>query len=111
MGMLGVIGAVLVAVGGTFLLRLARWHRRRMRLLQHGMAVRGNIVERYIDNVEGKFYLKYSYLPRTETVPREREEQCTQAQWKRFHEGDAITVLYDPAHAETVGLYGLLANP
>jgi len=105
------MGATLMLVGGVFLVRLSGWHRRRISLLRDGMAITGNIVKKRFDNLEGKCYVAYSYRAHSDPVIREREEQCTPNQWKRFEEGDAVTVLYDPKQPATVGLYRLLADP
>jgi hypothetical protein len=81
-----------------------------MHLLRHGIGVTGSIVSKRVDGVEGKYFLTYNYLVRNETAVREREEQCTPAQWKIFNEKDAVTLMYDPDNVERVGLYRLLAD-
>jgi hypothetical protein len=111
MVLLAAIGITLMTVGAVFLRRLDRWHRRRMRLLRHGIAVTGSVVSKRVDGLEGKYYLTYSYLVRNDAAVREREEQCTPGQWKLFNEQDPVTVLYDPDKVECVGLYKLLADP
>lgn len=109
--LLGAIGLTLMSVGTLFIVRLYRWHHRRMRLLRQGLAVTGSLVSKRVDGLEGKYYLTYSYLARTDTSVREREEQCTPGQWRQFTENDPVVVLYDPDRADIVGLYKLLADP
>jgi len=109
--LLTAIGLTLIGVGALFMRRLLRWHRRRMRLLRHGLAVTGAVVSKRVDGLEAKYYLTYSYLTRTDTTLKEREEQCTPGQWKLFAEEEPVTVLYDPDQTSTVGLYKLLADP
>ena len=109
--LLTAIGLTLMTVGALFVRRLYRWHRRRMRLLRDGIAVTGAVVSKRVDGLEGKYYLTYSYLRRTEPTVSEREEQCTPGQWRQFAEQDPVTVLYDPDRADMVGLYKLLADP
>lgn len=104
------IGVTLISAGVVFLLRLSRWHRRRMRLLRHGIGVTGTLVSKRVDSVEGKFYLTYRYQVRFEATTREREEQCTQAHWKLFEADTPVTLLYDPDRVDQVGLYRLLAD-
>lgn len=106
-----VMAGTLIGVGVIFLSRLAGWHKKRMRLLRDGMAVTGVIVQKRVDSLEAKFYVKYSYRPNSDPVLREREDQCTSIQWRSLNEGDPVTVLYDPKRTESVGLYRLLTDP
>ncbi len=88
--------------------RLRRWTRERLQLLRLGVATVGTIIHKRTEAEDMlRYYLRYGYA----SAPgqgREREDQVSMEQWKRFEVGQPVTVLFHPEQPEQAGLYALL---
>ena len=101
----------LVLVVSLFLLRrLLRWSFSRLHLLRQGTATVGTITHKRSEAEDMvRYFLRYGYADASAQV-QDREEQVSVEQWRRFHVGEPVTVLYDPAHPAHAGLYALIVQ-
>lgn len=93
--------------------RLARWVGERRRLLRDGQATVGTITHKRTEAEDMvRYFLRYGYAAKTGALSegREREEQVSMEQWKRFEVGQPVTVLYDPNQPEQAALYALIGH-
>ena len=90
--------------------RLLRWMGERLHLLRLGTATVGTITHKRTEAEDMvRYFLRYGYSS-GQTEGREHEEQVSMDQWKLFHVGQPVTVLYDPEEPERVGLYALIRH-
>ena len=101
-------GSLVLLVSLLLLRRLLRWTRERLHLLRLGTATVGTITHKRSEAEDMvRYFLRYGYSS-GQAEGREHEEQVSSDQWKLFHVGQPVTVLYDPAAPERVGLYALI---
>ncbi len=101
-------GGLVLLVSGFLVRRLARWVRLHLHLLRLGQATVGTITHKRTEADDMlRYFLRYGYAP-TPGEGREREEQVSAEQWKRFEVGQPVTVLYDPDRPEHAGVYALI---
>ncbi len=106
---LALAGSLVIGVSALLLLRIVRWRRRRLHLLQSGIATVGTIIHKHASADDAlRYFLRYGYA--VDGTGREQEEQCNSDQWKLFEVGQPVTVLYDPAQPEESSLYALLGK-
>ena len=103
-------GSLVMLVSCLLLRRLLRWTRERLHLLRQGTATVGTITHKRSEAEDMvRYFLRYGYDSGGQTG-REHEEQVSSDQWKLFHVGQPVTVLYDPEQPERVGLYALITH-
>jgi hypothetical protein len=101
-------GGLILAVSVLLLLRLVRWAESRLHLLRQGMATLGTITHKRAESEDMvRYFLRYGYVDHL-AQSRDYEEQVSADQWRKFHVGQPVTVLYDPDCPETAGLYALM---
>ena len=99
-------GGLVMAVSLLLLRRLGRWAAGRQALLRDGIAVVGTITDKRTEAEDmARFFLRYGYPGGPEIG---REEQVSAEQWREFHVGQPVTVLYDPNIPSRAGLYALM---
>ena len=107
-------GSLVLLVSLLLLRRLLRWIGERLHLLRLGTATVGTITHKRTEAEDMvRYYLRYGYAFGQGEEPgkgREHEEQVSMDQWKLFHVGQPVTVLYDPDEPERVGLYALIRH-
>lgn len=107
-------GSLVMLVSLLLLRRLLRWLGERLHLLRLGTATVGTITHKRTEAEDMvRYFLHYGYASRGsdgERESREHEEQVSMDQWKLFHVGQPVTVLYDPDLPERVGLYALIRH-
>ncbi len=107
-------GSLVLLVSLLLLRRLLRWMGERLHLLRLGTATVGTITHKRTEAEDMvRYFLRYGYASRGldgEREGREHEEQVSMDQWKLFHVGQPVTVLYDPDQPERVGLYALIRH-
>lgn len=104
-------GSLVLLVSLLLLRRLLRWMGERLHLLRLGTATVGTITHKRTEAEDMvRYFLRYGYASGQEEGEqgREHEEQVSMDQWKLFHVGQPVTVLYDPDQPERVGLYALI---
>ncbi len=103
-------GSLVMLVSLLLLRRLLRWMKERLHLLRLGTATVGTITHKRTEAEDMvRYYLRYGYSSSL-AEGREHEEQVSMDQWKLFHVGQPVTVLYDPDQPERVGLYALITH-
>ena len=103
-------GSLVMLVSLLLLRRLLRWMGERLHLLRLGTATVGTITHKRTEAEDMvRYFLRYGYSS-GQTEGREHEEQVSMDQWKLFHVGQPVTVLYDPDEPERVGLYALIRH-
>ena len=103
-------GSLVLLVSLLLLRRLLRWIGERLHLLRLGTATVGTITHKRTEAEDMvRYYLRYGYSS-GQAEGREHEEQVSMDQWKMFHVGQPVTVLYDPDEPERVGLYALIRH-
>ena len=103
-------GSLVMLVSLLLLRRLWRWMQERLHLLKQGMATVGTITHKRSEAEDMvRYFLRYGYSS-GQGEGREHEEQVSADQWKLFHVGQPVTVLYDPAQPARVGLYALITH-
>ena len=107
-------GSLVLLVSLLLLRRLLRWIGERLHLLRLGTATVGTITHKRTEAEDMvRYYLRYGYAfgaGEERGKGREHEEQVSMDQWKLFHVGQPVTVLYDPDEPERVGLYALIRH-
>jgi len=107
-------GSLVLLVSLLLMRRLLRWMEERLHLLRLGTATVGTITHKRTEAEDMvRYFLRYGYASRGsdgEREGREHEEQVSMDQWKLFHVGQPVTVLYDPDQPERVGLYALITH-
>ena len=107
-------GSLVLLVSLLLLRRLLRWIGEPLHLLRLGTATVGTITHKRTEAEDMvRYYLRYGYafgLGEERGKGREHEEQVSMDQWKLFHVGQPVTVLYDPDQPERVGLYALIRH-
>lgn len=107
-------GSLVLLVSLLLLRRLLRWLGERLHLLRLGTATVGTITHKRTEAEDMvRYYLRYGYAfgqGEERGKAREHEEQVSMDQWKLFHVGQPVTVLYDPDEPERVGLYALIRH-
>lgn len=99
-------GGLIMAVSLRLLRRLSRWADSRRALLRGGTAVVGTITDKRTEAEDmARFFLRYGYPGGPDTG---REEQVSAEQWREFHVGQPVTVLFNPEQPEQAGLYALI---
>ena len=107
-GTLLLVGGLVLAVSLFLLRRLGRWTGSRLRLLRGGTAAVGTITHKRSDAEDAvRYFLRYGYPGGPEGG---REEQVSAEQWREFHVGQPVSVLYDPKDPSRAGLYALIAQ-
>ena len=103
-----IAGGLVFAVSLRLLRRLLRWAGSREHLLRFGTATVGTITHKRSEAEDMvRYFLRYGYPG----GPAEgREEQVSAEQWREFHVGQPVTVLYDPDLPDKAGLYALIAQ-
>ena len=103
-------GGLVMAVSLLLLRRLLRWAGCRLHLLRQGTATIGTITHKRSEAEDMvRYFLRYGYAD-SSAQGRDREEQVSAEQWREFHVGQPVTVLYDPKHPEQGGLYALIVH-
>ena len=103
-------GSLVMLVSLLLLRRLLRWMGDRLHLLRRGTATVGTITHKRTEAEDMvRYFLRYGYSS-GQAEGREHEEQVSMDQWKLFHVGQPVTVLYDPDEPERVGLYALIRH-
>ena len=103
-------GGLVLAVSLLLLRRLLRWVQSRLHLLRQGTATIGTITDRRSEAEDMvRYFLRYGYAD-SAAQGRSREEQVSAEQWREFHVGQPVTVLYDPEQPDHAGLYALIAQ-
>jgi len=103
-------GSLVMLVSLLLLRRLLRWMGERLHLLRLGTATIGTITHKRTEAEDMvRYFLRYGYAS-GQAEGREHEEQVSMDQWKLFHVGQPVTVLYDPDQPERVGLYALITH-
>ncbi len=103
-------GSLVMLVSLLLLRRLLRWTEDRLHLLRLGTATVGTITHKRTEAEDMvRYFLRYGYSS-GKAEGREHEEQVSMDQWKLFHVGQPVTVLYDPEEPERVGLYALITH-
>ncbi len=101
-------GGLVLAVSLLLLRRLLHWTGSRLHLLRWGTAVIGTITHTRSESEDMvRYFLRYGYPGSPDAG---REEQVSADQWRNFHVGQPVTVLYDPAAPEKAGLYTLISQ-
>jgi len=101
-------GGLVMAVSLFLLRRLLHWAGSRLHLLRFGTATVGTITHTRSEAEDMvRYFLRYGYPGGPESG---REEQVSADQWRTFHVGQPVTVLYDPKHPTRAGLYALIAQ-
>lgn len=101
-------GGLVMAVSLFLLRRLIRWEGSRLHLLRFGTATVGTVTHKRSEAEDMvRYFLRYGYPGGPESG---REEQVSADQWREFHVGQPVTVLYDPKHSTRAGLYALIAQ-
>lgn len=99
-------GGLVLAVSLFLLRRLGRWTGSRLHLLRFGIAAIGTITHKRSEAEDTvRYFLRYGYPGGAESG---REEQVSADQWRKFHVGQPVTVLYDPDSPQHAGLYTLI---
>ncbi len=101
-------GSLVLAVSLLLLRRLLRWAGSRGHLLRTGTAVIGTITHKRTETEDmARYFLRYGYPGGADSG---REEQVSADQWREFHVGQPVTVLFDPKDPAHAGLYALIAQ-
>ena len=99
-------GGLVLTVSLLLLRRLLGWTRSRLHLLRRGAATVGTITHTRSEAEDmTRYFLRYGYPGGSDSG---REEQVSADQWRRFHVGQPVTVLYDPDSPQHAGLYALI---
>ena len=99
-------GGLVLTVSLLLLRRLLGWTRSRLHLLRRGTATIGTITHTRSEAEDMvRYFLRYGYPGGAESG---REEQVSADQWRKFHVGQPVTVLYDPDSPQHAGLYTLI---
>lgn len=101
-------GGLVMTVSLLLLRRLLQWSSHRLHLLRRGAATVGTITHKRSESEDTvRYFLRYGYAG---SPAQGHEEQVSAEQWHRFHVGQPVTVLYDPASPGRAGLYALIAQ-
>ena len=101
-------GGLVLVVSLLLLRRLLRWTGSHLRLLRRGTVTVGTITHKRSEAEDMvRYFLRYGYAGGAEAG---REEQVSADQWREFHVGQPVTVLYDPDSPHHAGLYVLITQ-
>ena len=101
-------GGLVMAVSLLLLRRILLWTGSRLHLLRLGVATVGTITHKRSEAEDMvRYFLRYGYAD-SASQDRDREEQVSAEQWREFHVGQPVTVLYDPSNPNQAGLYALI---
>ncbi len=107
-GALVLTGGLVLAVSAFLFRRLTRWTGSRVFLLRRGTAAVGTITHARSEAEDSpRYFVRYGYPGGPDTG---REEQVSAEQWRTFHVGQPVSVLYDPDDPSRAGLYALIAQ-
>ncbi len=104
-------GSLVLTVSLLLLRRLIRWAGSHRFLLRQGTATIGTITHTRSETEDMmRYFLRYGYASGGAGEGRNREEQVSADQWRKFGVGQPVTVLYDPDNPGHAGLYALIKN-
>lgn len=103
-------GSLVMLVSLLLFRRLWCWMQERLHLLRQGTATVGTITHKRSEAEDMvRYFLRYGYSSGF-GEGKEHEEQVSADQWKLFHVGQPVTVLFDPDQPKRVGLYALITH-